>query len=125
MQRVTAGAILLYWIVFWFQRAQIPGNVHDFELNFILPDIAWIVGLLLIASRRLVVGDARAFIISAAAGGALVFLGLLDVMFNARHGQYSTSVAQGLLNAGVNGGCILFGLWNIYVASRREHNNDA
>jgi hypothetical protein len=117
MQRVAAAAILLYWIVFWFDQAQLPMVVQDYELNFILPDILWIVALLLVASRGLIAGEPRAFALSAAAGGALVFLGLLDVVFNARHGQYTASAVQGFVNAAVNVGCILFGLWNIYAAS--------
>jgi len=123
LQRLTAAAIIAFWTFFWFQRDHMPAAVVDFELNFILPDLVWVVGLLICSSRWLIARNRRGLLASGAAGGALVFLGLLDLMFNLRHGQYTEAAAQGLLNASINAGCISFGLWNLYVAAGREYEN--
>jgi hypothetical protein len=45
------------------------------------------------------------------AGGAIFYLGLLDVAYNVRHGQYSTT--RGFLDAAVNLACLAFGAVNI------------
>jgi hypothetical protein len=116
IQRAFAAAVVLFWVLFWADHDQLPLNIVDFEMCFVLPDLLWIVGLLWIASYWLVADDSRGRIASAAAGGALFYLGLLDVMFNLRHGQYTMPISRGLLNAIVNSGCILFGLGNICFA---------
>jgi hypothetical protein len=116
MQRAFAAAVVLFWISFWADHDQLPPNVVDFELCFIWPDLLCIVGFLWMASYWLLAGDSRGRIASAAAGGALFYLGLLDVMFNLRHGQYTMPISRGLLNATVNAGCILFGLGNMWFA---------
>jgi hypothetical protein len=116
MQRAFAAAVVLFWVLIWAEPELLTPDVIDFELCFRWPDLLVIVGLLWIASYWLVAGDSRGRIASAAAGGALFYLGLLDVMFNLRHGQYTMPISRGLLNAIVNSGCILFGLGNICFA---------
>ena len=115
-QRTVATLFVLFWVLFWVDHDQLPLNILDFELCFALPDLLWIVGLLWMASHWLLAGDPRGKIATAAAGSALFYLGLLDVIFNLRHGQYTASISRGLLNATVNSGCILFGLGNIWFA---------
>ena len=116
MQRAFAAAVVLFWVSIWAKPELLPRDVIDFELCFAWPDLLVIVGLLWIASYWLLAGDSRGRIASAAAGGALIYLGLLDVMFNLRHGQYTMPISRGLLNAIVNAGCLLFGLGNICFA---------
>jgi hypothetical protein len=116
MQRIAAGIVVLFWISFWTDYTRLPPFIVDFELCFVLPDLLWIVGSLWIASYWLLAGDRRGTTASAAAGGSLGYLGVLDVMFNLRHGQYTLSPSRGLVNAAINLSCILFGLWNIYFA---------
>jgi len=116
MQRAFAAAIVLFWILFWADHGQLPPDVIDFELCFAWPDLLGIVGLLWIASYWLLARDSRGRIASAAAGGALIYLGLLDVMFNLRHGQYTIAISRGLFNLIINSGCLLFGMGNIWFA---------
>jgi hypothetical protein len=117
MQRITAAAIIAFWALFLADHGSLPAGVVDFEWCFVLPDLLWISALLLAASQWLLKGHPRWITATAAAGGALVFLGLLDFMFNLRHGQYTASATRGLLNGAINAYCVLFGLWGLAVAS--------
>jgi hypothetical protein len=116
MQRAFAAAVVLFWVSIWAEPELLTSDVIDFELCFRWPDLLGIVGLLGIASYWLLAGDSRGRIASAAAGGALFYLGLLDAMFNLRHGQYTIALSRGIFNAIINSGCILFGLGNICFA---------
>jgi hypothetical protein len=116
MQRAFAAAMVLFWILIWIEPELLTRDVIDFELCFAWPDLVVIVGLLGSASYWLSAGDSRGRIASAAAGGALVYLGLLDVMFNLRHGQYTIAISRGIFNAIINSGCLLFGVGNIWFA---------
>lgn len=119
MQRIAAAGIVLYWILFWMDHSDLSANAVDLEWCFLAPDILWIAAAFLIASRLLITGDRRAGVASSVAGGSMVYLGLLDVMVNLRHGQYTFSLSRGLLNAGVNTACIVFGLASIAFALKR------
>jgi hypothetical protein len=116
MQRAFAAAVVLFWVSIWAKPELLTPDVIDFELCFAWPDLLGIVGLLWIASHWLLAGDSRGRIASAAAGGALIYLGLLDVMFNLRHGQYTIAISRGLFNLIINSGCLLFGMGNIWFA---------
>lgn len=115
-QRAFAAAVVLFWVSIWAKPDLLPPDVIDFELCFAWPDLLVIVGLLWIASYWLLAGNPRGRIASATAGGALIYLGLLDAMFNLRHGQYTIAVSRGIFNAIINSGCLLFGLGNIWFA---------
>jgi len=114
MQRIAAAAIVVFWITFWADHDGFPPDVLDCESNFIIPDLVWLAGLLLFASYCLKKEDSRGIVASSAAEGGLVFLGLLDVHFNWRHGQYAYS-PQVWLNVVVHAGYIWFGLWTLVV----------
>ncbi len=116
MQRIAATAFPLYWISFWADHGQLPAPIVDFEWCFLLPDILWIAGAFWLASHWLISGDRRAGIAGSVAGGSMVYLGLLDMMVNLRHGQYTFSLSRGILNAAVNVACLVFGFANIWSA---------
>ena len=91
----------------------------DFEWSFIAPDLLWIAAPFLVASHWLPCrADRKGRPATAVAGGAIFYLGLLDVAYNARHGQYSTS--RGILDASVNLACLLFGAVNIRFGLAKE-----
>ena len=58
--------------------------------------------------------------LSLAAGGALVFLGLLDFSFNIQNGVYLTSTIDLVLNAFINIWCVGFGLALIIMIGRKS-----
>ncbi len=119
-QRVAALGILLFWVSFFHDHSDVPANIADFEWCFLVPDLVWIAGAFALASHWLITRHRHAGIATAVGGSAMVYLGLLDIACNLRHGQYSGTLPRGLLNGGVNALCVLFGLFNIWYASRHD-----
>lgn len=116
-QRIAAALVVLFWISFLYEYKDLPATMVDFEWSFIVPDLLLIVAPFLIASHWLLTGNRKGRAASAAAGGAMFYLGLLDVAYNLRHGQYATS--RGYLDAAVNAACLVFGAVNIFFALSR------
>jgi hypothetical protein len=117
-QRIAAALVVLFWVSFLGEFRQLPAAMVDFEWSFIVPDLLWIVAPFLVASHWLLTGNRKGRIATAVAGGAMVYLGLLDVAYNLRHGQYAT--ARGVLDAAVNLACLLFGAVNIWFGLQDE-----
>jgi hypothetical protein len=115
-QRIAAVLVVLFWVSFLGEYRELPAETVDFEWSFIVPDLVWIVAPFLVASHWLLTGNRKGRAASAVAGGAIFYLGLLDVAYNVRHGQYST--ARGFLDAAVNAACLVFGAVNIWFANR-------
>ncbi len=121
MQRLFALGIFLWWLVYFTVTRHTPPPVaayFDFEDAFPLADLGWLVPLLLIAAHHNTRGTDQAPVWTAAAGGALVFLGLLDLSFNLQHGLYTHRLAEGLLNGGINLACLGFGGYSLLHALR-------
>jgi len=119
VQAIFAAGIVLWWAYFFAAgHADYSGSHLAFESAFPLPDLVWVVPLLYSAARANARGDASALVWTAASGGALVFLGLLDASFNLQNGVYLKSLADGLLNGFINVACIGFGLWSVARSKR-------
>ncbi len=117
IQTVFALGIVLWWAFFFAVTLHDPHNSPiylAFETSFPLPDLVWLTPLLVRAARANFRGSQDARIWTAAAGGALVFLGLLDFSFNFQHGIYTQSLADGLINGFINIACVLFGLASVH-----------
>ncbi len=60
-------------------------------------------------------------LLTLAGGGALVFLGLLDVTFNVRQGIYSLGPGEAVLNGAINFACLASGIllirtiWEVFI----------
>jgi hypothetical protein len=119
VQRLVATAIVLYWVAFALAGAPMSPELEAFELSFPLPDLAWLVPLLVAGAHWTNRGDARGPIASAAAAGALVFLGLVDFAFNVRFGRYVPIAGSGGLNLVINAGCIAAGVWMLVRLAAR------
>ena len=87
---VTATVTVAYWVDFF-----VRGSVHvveeewyiRFERAFPAAD-GWMALCSLIAGVGLLVGSDAGTVFGLAAAGALVFLGLMDVLFNLQNGLY-------------------------------------
>jgi len=110
-QRIAAALVALFWISFLGEFRELPAPLVDFEWSFIVPDLLWIVAPFLLASHWLLTGNRKGRPATAVAGGAIFYLGLLDVAYNLRHGQYSST--RGFLDVAVNLACLVFGAVNI------------
>lgn len=102
---LTSFCLVAFWTYFYLVEARNP-NISvcyiSHENAFVMPDLVWIVGLLLLSYHWLKKSDLKGIISSTAAGGALVFLALIDISYNCMEGMYLSSLGDGLLNGLVN-----------------------
>jgi len=108
---LTAAGLVLFWIGFFtigLAPENPPTGYFVYEHSFPVPDITLAV-MLLIGSIWSLKGREQGITILAAGGGALVFLGILDMSFNFQNGMYSISVMDMILNAFINLWCVIFG----------------
>ena len=118
LQTIFAVGVVLWWATY-FAFPHPGGTIQIYESAFPLPDLAWLTPLLVQAARANFRASRFAPLWTAAAGGALVFLGVLDFSFNLQHNVYTLSFSSGLLNGFVNAACIAFGLWGIAWSKRQ------
>jgi hypothetical protein len=108
---ITAAGLVLFWIGFFtigLAPANPPAGYFVYEHSFPVPDI--ILAMVLIAGGILnLTGGTHGTTLLVAGGGALVFLGILDISFNFQNGMYKISVMDMILNAFINLWCVLFG----------------
>jgi hypothetical protein len=116
LQLVTGAGLLVFWAAFFtvgLAPANPPPGYFAFEHSFPLPDI--LLALALFIAARLLRSDdnercGTGRTISLAAGGALLFLGVLDFSFNIQNGMYTTSVTDGIATGFIQLWCIGAGL---------------
>ncbi len=109
---ITAVGLVLYWIGFFtigLAPANPPEGYFAYEHSFPVPDIILAI-VLLVGGILSLTGGAHSTTLLVAGGGALVFLGILDISFNLQNGMYSISVLDMILNAFINLWCVLFGV---------------
>jgi hypothetical protein len=109
---LTAVGLVLFWIGFFtvgLSPENPPAGYFAYEHSFPPPDITLAI-VLIIGSLMSMKGQAKGAIILAAAGGGLVFLGILDMSFNFQNGMYSISLMDMILNAFINLWCVIFGV---------------
>ena len=108
---ITAVGLVLFWIGFFtigLAPKNPPAGYFVYEHSFPVPDI--ILAVVLIAGSVLnMTGGTHGNTLLVASGGALVFLGILDMSFNFQNGMYKTSVLDMILNAFINLWCVIFG----------------
>ena len=121
LEIVTAVGLVLFWIAFFtvgLAPENAPACYYAYEHSFPLPD-GLLAALLLAAGILLTKNRPWGLKLSLAAGGALVFLGLLDFSFNIQNGVYLTSTIDLILNVFINIWCVGFGLALIVLIGRR------
>lgn len=107
----TSIGLVLFWTAFFafgLASEHAPPCYLVYEHAFPLPDIllAFVLfyGAILRWQKKPL---ANKFLVPA--GGALIFLGLLDFSFNFQNGIYLLSTADLFLNAFINLWCVVFG----------------
>jgi hypothetical protein len=112
---ITAVVTVGYWLDF-FARGTVQAGQEDwyirFERAFPAAD-AWMALACLIAALGLLGDEAYGVAFGLVAAGALVFLGLLDVLFNVQNGLYRRLPGSGQMwaEAVINVWSLGLGLW--------------
>jgi hypothetical protein len=93
----TAVVTVAYWVDF-FRRGSVQAEQEEwylrFERAFPAAD-AWMSACCVVAAVGLLTGSGYGVAFGLLAGSALIFLGLLDVSFNAENGLYRRLPASG------------------------------
>lgn len=116
MELVFAFGIVAFWAVFFstdmvdIDDSRLKEVYLAFESAFPVPDV-YLSVVLTIGGLGLLKRKYSGVLFSLMGGGSLIFLGLLDISFNARQGIYFLSVGEAVLNASINFLCVAFGLY--------------
>ena len=109
---VTAAGTAAYWIAFFAAGNALHSSETDayvaFEHAFPAAD-TWMAGAAIAAGIGLVRRRPWAVLAGIAAGSALVFLGLLDVLFNLEQGLYARPSAAMAVETVINLFCLAAG----------------
>jgi hypothetical protein len=116
--RVHAGAMVVvalgtiaYWVAYFAAGAvQTAGDAVyvGFENAFPAAD-GYMAACWLAAAALLWRGRATAIPVGIAAGSAMIFLGLMDTLFNLEHGKYASMTAEMAVETVINLVCLTFG----------------
>jgi len=107
----AALGTIAYWTAYFatgaVQTSDDPSYVA-FENAFPLAD-AYMTACYVVAAALLLRGRVGAIAPGIAAGSAMVFLGLMDTLFNLEHGKYAHMTREMAVETGINAVCLLFG----------------
>jgi hypothetical protein len=112
---VLAGGFLAFWTAFLLTDMvdiadpRLREVYLGFESAFPPADILLAI-VLAAGGIGLLRGKLYGRLLTLAGGGALVFLGLLDVTFNVRQGIYSLGPGEAVLNGAINFACLASGI---------------
>lgn len=112
---VLAGGFLAFWTAFLLTDMvdiadpRLREVYLGFESAFPPADIVLAI-VLASGGIGLLRGKPYGRLLTLAGGGALVFLGLLDVTFNVRQGIYSLGPGEAVLNGAINFACLASGI---------------
>jgi hypothetical protein len=110
-----------FWSYFFLFENKSPARSAiylGFERSFPVADLGWVAPCLAAAAAGVLREQKFGYILTIAGGGALIFLGLVDISFNIMNKQYTSNLADGIMNAFINASCMVFGPLFIVVASR-------
>ena len=125
---VIAALLLIGFWIGWFldilKSFEAGHQLYDvyiaFESSFPVAD-AWIVILLLISAFGVFNEKSYGSFFAAAAGGAFVFLGLIDISFNLQQGVYQYDALAIVINlAALIGGVVLLAWFGRYHFTTKQ-----
>ncbi len=109
---VTAAGTTLFWLLFFFAPGTVQARETDvylaFERAFPAAD-AWMAACCAAAAVGLARGRPWAAVAGIAGGSALVFLGLMDVLFDVEQGVYAEGSAAVAAEIVINAYCLTVG----------------
>lgn len=121
MEILSGIGVLGFWVAFYtvgLAPDKPPACYLNHENSFPYADT--VMSLLFIAGGFLLLrGQLMGYVLSIAAGGAFVFLGILDTTYNLQNGMYHTGIADAVLNAFINVYAILFGAFVVWRCEQR------
>ena len=109
---IFAVGITGFWIYFFLVENNNPkkSDIYlAYERSFPLPDLCYLVPVLIIAGISLLNDHRLGYILTITAGGGLIFLGLVDIGFNFRNKGYSSNIGDTILNLIINIACVVMG----------------
>jgi hypothetical protein len=118
--QATAVGVALFWTLYYtvgMAPAKPPACYEAYEAAFLWPDLA-LAAALFAAGPLIRRRHPAATALTSAAGGALMFLGGLDVSFNLQQGVYAGSVQDLVANGVINLYALIFGATAVVWCSR-------
>lgn len=112
LQILFSVGLIGFWIYFFKVENRNPERTEIFlgyERSFPVPDLFWITPSLIISAIGILMGERFGIFFSIISGSALVFLGLLDISFNAQQGGYTTNKSDTIMNLTINLLCVIIG----------------
>jgi len=117
---LTAMGTLLFWVAFFAdlegQRAGTLASRNDawfaWELSFPLADL-WMAATAIVGAVGLWRMRPRGVLFGLVSGGAMVFLGLMDVLFFLKNGLYLPMTGEIAVELFIHVWTVVFGLWAI------------
>ena len=120
----AALGTVAYWVA-WFATGAVQTSADPtylaFENAFPLAD-AWMATCYVVSAALLLSGRVAAVPWGIAAGGAMVFLGCMDVLYNLEHGKYADMTGEMAIETAINLACLGFGpftIWRLWRIRRR------
>ncbi|MHA1618843.1 MAG: hypothetical protein ACTSVZ_06135 [Promethearchaeota archaeon] len=116
-----AVGIIGFWVYFFLVENHNPENTPiylAFERSFPLPDLGFLTPALIIGAVGLLTEKPIGIVFTIAAGGALIFLILLDISFNAKNGGYTTKPMDTVINLVINGVSLVMGSFLILFGAQ-------
>ncbi len=116
----TGIGVIVFWVLFYtidLAPAHAPVGYASFERAFLVPDTA-LAGVLVVGGRLLWRRHPRGMPLAAAGGGALTFLGLLDLSYGLQNGLYSAGGLEAVGLLAVAAWCAALGAGSLVVLLR-------
>lgn len=116
MELIVAFGIIAFWIAFFstdmvnIEDSRLKEVYLAFESAFPMADL-YLSILLVIGGVGLLRKKFYGFLFSLMGGASLIFLGLLDISFNAQQGIYLLGIGEAVMNVCINSLCVGFGLY--------------
>ncbi len=101
-----------FWIYFFLVENKKPDKSEvylAYERSFPIPDLVWLTPGLIVSAIGVLLGQLFGYILTIAVSGGLIFLGLVDISFNAQNKQYTSNLGDAIMNIFINLACIIMG----------------